>query len=219
MYDGMFAETTTISGDGGDLIEAYLARPLGPDPVGSVVVIHHLPGYDAATKEIARHFAALGYVALMPNLYSREAPGARPDDAAATVRAMGGVPDERLVGEWKNCVKAKSQLAIVFVDVDYFKAFNDSYGHIAGDACLQQVAHALGACVKRTNDVLARYRGRLLRRLRCRPSAGGVWPEDGAHRRSRADAALPAAGLVRRRRQEPHTCRSWPAAEGSRRCG
>ena len=99
MYDGMFAETTTISGDGGDLIEAYLARPLGPDPVGSVVVIHHLPGYDAATKEIARHFAALGYVALMPNLYSREAPGARPDDAAATVRAMGGVPDERLVGD------------------------------------------------------------------------------------------------------------------------
>ena len=38
MYDGMFAETTTISGDGGDLIEAYFARPLGPDPVGSVVV-------------------------------------------------------------------------------------------------------------------------------------------------------------------------------------
>jgi carboxymethylenebutenolidase len=99
MYDGIFAETTTISGDGGDLLEAYLARPLGGNPVGSVVVIHHLPGYDAATKEIARHFATLGYAAVMPNLYSREAPGARPDDAAAMVRAMGGVPDGRLVGD------------------------------------------------------------------------------------------------------------------------
>jgi carboxymethylenebutenolidase len=99
MYDGILAETTTISGHGGDLIEAYFARPLGPGPFGSVVVIHHLPGYDAATKEIARHFATLGFAALMPNLYSRDAPGALPDDAAALVRAQGGVPDDRLVGD------------------------------------------------------------------------------------------------------------------------
>jgi carboxymethylenebutenolidase len=99
MYDGILAETTTINGHGGDLIEAYFARPLGPGPFGSVVVIHHLPGYDAATKEIARRFAVLGYAALMPNLYWREAPGARPDDAAAVARAQGGVPDERLVGD------------------------------------------------------------------------------------------------------------------------
>src|SRR5471032_1637206 len=99
MYDGIFAETTTITGDGGDVIEAYFARPLGPDAFGSVVVIHHLPGYDAATKEIARHFATLGYAAVVPNLYSREAPGAKPDDAAAVVRATGGVPDSRLVGD------------------------------------------------------------------------------------------------------------------------
>ena len=46
-----------------------------------------------------RKFAAHGYAALCPNLYSREAPGADPDDAAATVRAAGGVPDERLVGD------------------------------------------------------------------------------------------------------------------------
>jgi carboxymethylenebutenolidase len=99
MYDGILAETTAINGHGGDLIEAYFARPLGPGPFGSVVVIHHLPGYDAATKEIVRRFAVLGYAAVMPNLYSREAPGARPDDAAALVRAQGGVPDDRLVGD------------------------------------------------------------------------------------------------------------------------
>jgi carboxymethylenebutenolidase len=95
----MLAETLSLAGHGNDPIEAYLARPLGPGPYGGVVVIHHLPGYDEATKEITRKFAAHGYLAVCANLYSREAPGASPDDAAATVRAAGGVPDERLVGD------------------------------------------------------------------------------------------------------------------------
>ncbi|MGH3251665.1 MAG: dienelactone hydrolase family protein, partial [Trebonia sp.] len=64
-----------------------------------VVVIHHMPGYDEATKQIAHKFALHGYNVVMPNLYWREAPGAAPDDAAATARANGGVPDERLVGD------------------------------------------------------------------------------------------------------------------------
>jgi carboxymethylenebutenolidase len=93
------AQTITIKGHGGDEIEAYLAEPRGSGPYGGVVVIHHMPGYDRSTKEITRRFAAMGYVALMPNLYHREAPGAAPDDAAATARAQGGVPDERLVGD------------------------------------------------------------------------------------------------------------------------
>src|SRR5579859_8205626 len=99
MYDAMLAETVTIRGDGGDEIEAYLARPMSAGPFGGVVVIHHMPGYDEPTKEIARTFAAHGYSAVMPNLYHRDAPGAAPDDAAAAARAQGGVPDERLVGD------------------------------------------------------------------------------------------------------------------------
>ena len=99
MYDAILAETISLTGHGGDQIEAYLARPLGPGPFGSVVVIHHMPGYDAQTKEITRTFAVNGYTAVCPNLYWREAPGASPDDAAATARAAGGVPDERLVGD------------------------------------------------------------------------------------------------------------------------
>jgi len=99
MYDAMIAETITITGHDGDAIEAYSARPLTPGPVGGVVVIHHMPGYDDATKEIARNFAFHGYNAIMPNLHHRDAPGASPDDAAATARAKGGVPDDRLVGD------------------------------------------------------------------------------------------------------------------------
>ena len=58
-----------------------------------------MPGYDRETKEFVRRLAVAGYHVVAPNLYSREAPGADPDDAAATARAAGGVPDERLVGD------------------------------------------------------------------------------------------------------------------------
>lgn len=98
MTTDLHASTIEITGDGGDRIEAYFADPV-VDRAGGVVVIHHLPGYDEATKEITRRFAANGYLAICLNLYSREAPGASPDDAAATVRAKGGVPDSRLVGD------------------------------------------------------------------------------------------------------------------------
>jgi carboxymethylenebutenolidase len=93
------AETVRIQGAEGEEIEAYLARPSDGGSGGGVVVIHHLPGYDEATKEITRRFAAHGYLAICPNLYSREAPGADPDDAAALARSQGGVPDDRLVGD------------------------------------------------------------------------------------------------------------------------
>src|ERR1700729_3588008 len=99
MSDAMKAGTVMITGAGGDEIEAYLAEPVGGPATGGGVVIHHMPGYDEQTKEITRKFAAHGYLAICPNLYTREAPGASPDDAAATARASGGVPDERLVGD------------------------------------------------------------------------------------------------------------------------
>jgi carboxymethylenebutenolidase len=105
MYDAMMAETISITGHGGDRIEAYQARPLGPGPYGGVVVIHHMPGYDAGSKEIVRTFAVNGYNAICPNLYTRDAPGASPDDAAAAARAKGGVPDERLVGDVAGAVE------------------------------------------------------------------------------------------------------------------
>lgn len=99
MYDAMMAETIRMSGHGDDEINAYFARPLGPGPYPGVVVIHHMPGWDAATKEITRTFAVHGYTAICPNLHYREGPSASPDDAAAATRAAGGVPDDRCVGD------------------------------------------------------------------------------------------------------------------------
>jgi carboxymethylenebutenolidase len=99
MSDAMTTRTVRFAGANGDEIEGYLATPEGGAPRGGVVVIHHLPGYDRATKEITRRFAELGYEALCPNLYWRQAPGAAPDDAAAVARAQGGIPDEELIGD------------------------------------------------------------------------------------------------------------------------
>lgn len=98
-YQGLLAETTSMIGDRGDRITAYLARPLGAGPFPGVLVIHHLPGWDEATKEIARRFAAHGYVAICPNLHHREGPDLSPDDAAASVRAKGGVSDDQFLGD------------------------------------------------------------------------------------------------------------------------
>src|SRR5262245_63716633 len=97
--DAIRAETVTITGHNGDEIEAYSAVPVAPGSRGGVVWIHHMPGYDRETKEFVRRLAVAGYHAGCPNLYSRDAPGADPDDAAATVRAAGGGPDDRRIGD------------------------------------------------------------------------------------------------------------------------
>ncbi|WP_238015317.1 dienelactone hydrolase family protein [Dactylosporangium sp. AC04546] len=103
MSDAIIAETVHI---GAERIQAYLARPLGPGTYPGVVVIHHLPGYDEATKEMVRRFAVHGYSALCPNLYWREAPNAAPDDAAAFVRAQGGIPDEQIIRDVTTAAEA-----------------------------------------------------------------------------------------------------------------
>ena len=100
----MIAETITMTGHGGDEIEAYFARPLEGSAQPSVVVIHHMPGYDRSMKEIARTFAVYGYAALMPNLHHRYAPGAKAGDAAAAARDAGGVPDEQLLGDVQGAI-------------------------------------------------------------------------------------------------------------------
>jgi carboxymethylenebutenolidase len=100
----MTAETISMTGHDGDEIEAYLARPLDGEQQPGVVVLHHMPGYDRASKEIARTFAVYGYAAVMPNLHHRYAPGAKSGDAAAAAREAGGVPDEQCLGDVQGAI-------------------------------------------------------------------------------------------------------------------
>jgi diguanylate cyclase (GGDEF)-like protein len=67
--------------------------------------------------------------------------------------------DDRLRAEWARAVRSGEPVALALFDVDHFKAYNDTYGHQAGDRCLVQVAGALGSSVHRPGDVVGRYGG------------------------------------------------------------
>jgi diguanylate cyclase (GGDEF)-like protein len=67
--------------------------------------------------------------------------------------------DEVLEQEWRRAVRANTPLACVMIDIDHFKAFNDRYGHLQGDACLRQIAQALVGTARRAGDIVARYGG------------------------------------------------------------
>jgi diguanylate cyclase (GGDEF)-like protein len=67
--------------------------------------------------------------------------------------------DEALSREWFACKRSQQALSVLLIDVDHFKAFNDSYGHLAGDQCLVAVAKALQSQLRRSRDVVARYGG------------------------------------------------------------
>ena len=97
-YEGMIAETITISGYNGDRINAYFARPLGSGPYPSVVLVHHLPGWDELYREIARRFAHQGYAVCSPDLFARFGQGT-PDDIASAARGQGGVSDDSVLAD------------------------------------------------------------------------------------------------------------------------
>ncbi len=67
--------------------------------------------------------------------------------------------DEEVVQCWKQSQREKTPCCMVLVDVDWFKGFNDRYGHLEGDQCLQQVAAVLAQCGARPRDIVARIGG------------------------------------------------------------
>jgi diguanylate cyclase (GGDEF)-like protein len=82
----------------------------------------------------------------------------------AFVDALTGIAnrrrfDETLRTEWARAMREKAWLSVLVADIDFFKAYNDGYGHQAGDACLHEVASILNSCVQRPSDLLARYGG------------------------------------------------------------
>lgn len=82
----------------------------------------------------------------------------------ATQDALTGIAnrhrfEEFLHFEWMRSMRARTPVSLVMIDVDHFKAFNDLYGHAAGDDCLQRVAGAMRDALSRAADLLARYGG------------------------------------------------------------
>lgn len=67
--------------------------------------------------------------------------------------------EEQLQAEWRRCQRSHQPLSLVMIDIDYFKDFNDSYGHQRGDDCLRRVAQTMAAFCQRPGDLCARYGG------------------------------------------------------------
>jgi len=125
MTSNLRAETIFFDSYDNATVEAYLATT-DDENVGGVVVIHHFPGYDEATKEIVRKFAANGYNAMCVNLYYRESPDASSDDAAAAAYLRALPTSNGKVGVIGYCSGGRqSVLAACSLDLD---AAVDCYG-------------------------------------------------------------------------------------------
>ncbi|MFA9216543.1 MAG: diguanylate cyclase domain-containing protein [Sphingomonadaceae bacterium] len=84
--------------------------------------------------------------------------------ALAFVDGLTGVAnrrqfDQRLQAAWDSCARQMLPCALLMVDIDYFKSYNDRYGHQQGDECLRRVARTLDSLLQRPDDLLARYGG------------------------------------------------------------
>jgi diguanylate cyclase (GGDEF)-like protein len=67
--------------------------------------------------------------------------------------------DQSLQAEWLRSARSQQPISLLMIDVDYFKRYNDHYGHLTGDACLRQIAGILFDCAQRSGEVVARYGG------------------------------------------------------------
>jgi diguanylate cyclase (GGDEF)-like protein len=82
----------------------------------------------------------------------------------ARIDGLTGVPNRRSMDElldvaWRRAVRHRLPLSVILVDIDHFKDFNDRYGHVEGDRCLQRVAEAMRGALRRPDDFIARYGG------------------------------------------------------------
>ena len=186
MYEGMIAETITIRGHGGDVINAYLARPLGPGPYPAMVLAHHMPGWDEWYREATRKFAHHGYVTICPDLYHRTGHGT-PDDVAAKIRSEGGVADDQAVGD-------------LAAAMEYVRSLPNTSGKVGGFGTCSGGRHVLLAAsqvegFRRDRGLLGRARGH-----------AGIDPHaadaGGAHR-LHGGAVVSGARPVRRGGQQP----------------
>lgn len=102
--------------------------------------------------------------------------------------------DERLVMEWKRSLRNSTPLTLIMLDIDYFKAYNDTYGHQGGDACLKQVATTVQETLGRSSDLLCRYGGEEFCVILPETDEGGAVTVGEKIRKAIEDVQIPHAG-------------------------
>jgi diguanylate cyclase (GGDEF)-like protein len=154
---GVLADGTSVVGG------AAAYAPLHDDGrvIGAVWMESAAHAYDDDALALCDAFA--GYLSLALQKAALH-DHARELAALIVVDALTGVPNRRafdiaLEREWTRAVRAKRSMAVLLLDVDHFKTFNDTYGHLEGDAALTHIAQACKASFLRTTDCFARYGG------------------------------------------------------------
>jgi diguanylate cyclase (GGDEF)-like protein len=113
--------------------------------------------------------AAMSFVLLMLLLESNRL-YARLAESRWELRRLAGIDpltqvanrrtfDDALDQEWRRAVRSNTTIALLVIDIDQFKTFNDVHGHVTGDRCLRMVADALAGSVRRAGEMVARYGG------------------------------------------------------------
>lgn len=105
---------------------------------------------------------------------------------------LTGIPNRRrfdhcLEVEWRRALRNARPVSLILVDVDWFKRYNDAYGHIAGDVCLKQVAQVLAGQARRPSDLVARLGGEEFAALLPETDEEGAWTLAEAMRRAVSD--------------------------------
>ena len=120
----------------------YLHKPITPIVLESkITAIARLVKMQKDLLHASRKMEKLSYLDGLTHIYNR--------------RGF----DRAINSEWKRMMRDKNSLAFLMIDVDYFKKFNDHYGHQAGDECLKTIATALEDNLLRPADLVARYGG------------------------------------------------------------
>src|ERR1700761_591047 len=114
------------------------------EPIGFVNVVRDVTARKAAEEELNRAFRLVENLAMADGL-----------TGVANRRRF----EEKMDQEWKRAMRDGSLLSVLMIDVDYFKPYNDLYGHVMGDSCLRQIATAAQEVLHRSSDLFARYGG------------------------------------------------------------
>ena len=120
------------------------------------------------------------------------------EDALTGVSNRRGF-EERSASEYQRAIRTRSPLSLLMIDIDYFKRYNDVFGHPDGDRCLRAVAGAIGAGLRRPSDLVARYGGEEFVVLLPDTNASGARRRAETIRRAVLELALPHP-------QSPHGC-------------
>lgn len=172
----------------GEDVKPLILRTLKPDGMLAWVETSSRALRDPQTG------ALVEIILVMRDVSERQALQRRLEFEAAT-DALTGLAnrrafDDTLEREWARAVRNDTELSLILLDVDHFKAFNDRYGHHAGDACLRDVAMAVQEVVRRPGDLAARYGGEEIAVILPRTPAAGAARVAEALRRAIVDLGI-----------------------------